>query len=101
MSLPQMSLQNSKAMMTFRLTKEVTGMKYQSDNQLILQYMKEHGSITRLEAEIYIGCRALPQRIHELRNHGIPIASETVKVPKRGGRSAYVSRYSLMVEDDE
>lgn len=66
-----------------------------TQNELILEYMKEHGGITPAEALNHCGSMRLSARIHDLRAMGYDIHMELVKVKKRGGHSVRVSRYSL------
>lgn len=61
----------------------------------ILKYMQEHGSITHKQCERYIGSTRLSARIYELEGLGYRIDREKVKVTCRGGRKAYITRYSL------
>lgn len=66
-----------------------------SQKELVLAYIETHGSITPLEAEIYIGCLRLGARIWELRYEGYNIVSEIVEVPTRHGGKARVARYRM------
>lgn len=66
-----------------------------SDKELILEYLREVGSITTLEAIQLFGCTRLSGRIHELRNEGYPIKSEDAVVEKRGGKRVHVTRYRM------
>lgn len=61
----------------------------------IMQYMKLHGSITARQAERDIGCMRLASRIYDLRDRGVKINTEMIKVRCRGGRYERVARYSL------
>lgn len=63
-------------------------------NKEILEYIKEHGTITQKQA-YSLGCMRLPARISELRSSGIAIKTEMIKVRCKGGRIARVARYSL------
>jgi len=71
-----------------------------TDKDLILEHLKRHGSITTLEAIQEYGCTRLSGRIYDLRKEGYAIKTEVAKVPKRGGREVYVSRYSLEGEQN-
>lgn len=67
----------------------------------ILNYMMSHGSITAKEAEDHCGCMRLASRIHDLKNRGHLIKTETVTVPSRHGKTQ-VAKYSLVTgEKDE
>ena len=63
--------------------------------ELILGYIREHGSITSREALNHCGCMRLSARIHDLRAMGYNIHMELAKVKIRGGRTTRVARYSL------
>ena len=60
----------------------------------ILEHLKEHGSITTLEAIQYFGCTRLSGRIWELRAEGHNITSKMVTVHTRSGKTQ-VARYCL------
>ena len=68
-----------------------------SQNSMILEYMRDHGSITSMEAlngevkQVRIQCFRLAARIGELRREGHPIATEMVRRPN-GKR---IARYRL------
>lgn len=66
-----------------------------ADKDLILEHLKRYGSITTLDAINDYGCTRLSGRIYDLRKEGYAIKTEVARVPKRGGRFVYVSRYSL------
>lgn len=62
----------------------------------ILKFMQTHKlGITPLQAMDHFGCMRLTSRIHDLRNMGYLISSETVGVKNRYGDTCYVSRYRL------
>ena len=56
----------------------------------ILAYLKRGNTLTPLEALERFGCLRLGARIHELKRHGIAIASSMIQV---NGKK--VARYSL------
>lgn len=62
--------------------------------EMIVEYMKENGSITSLEAIQNLGCTRLSARISDLKDAGYRIHSEMVKVKTRNGKTK-VMRYSL------
>ena len=64
---------------------------------LILSYLERNGTITQKEALRECGCMRLASRIHDLRKAGFHIVSETVAVPARDEKLAYVARYRLGV----
>lgn len=74
-------------------------MKNTQCNQII-KYMKDHGSITALEAVRHIGCLRLPSRIYDLRKRGYNITSEMQIVPTRNGETR-VAVYSLIEDEGE
>ena len=61
----------------------------------VYEYMKEHGSITSMQA-FRLGITRLASRIHELRKDGFNISSETIKRRNRHGRIVKFSRYSFV-----
>ena len=62
----------------------------------ILQYIKEHGSITPLDAFYKLGITKLATRISEMRKDGITFKIETVKYKnKYNTRTVRFARYSL------
>ena len=64
----------------------------------VLRHMKDHGSITALEAVSEYGIMRLASRIADLRNEGIAIVSEVVKGKNRYGESTHYARYRLAEE---
>lgn len=66
-----------------------------TQNQRILDYIKDFGSITQLEAIQDIGVMRLASRISDLKKKGYPIVSENVPVNNRYGEKCYIKRYSL------
>lgn len=65
-----------------------------------LNYMKEHGSITPMDALNDYGCFRLASRIADLKRAGYLIRSEKVKVRTRDGSEVYVAQYSLIGGED-
>ena len=61
----------------------------------VLQYMKEEGSITRLQAATELGCFELSSRIGELEAQGIKIRRERVAELNRYGDKCSVAKYTL------
>ena len=60
----------------------------------VYEYMKEHGSITSMQA-FRLGITRLASRIHELRKDGFNISSETIKRKNRYGRQIKFFKYRL------
>lgn len=61
----------------------------------MLDYMREHGSITQLEALQKLGVMSLSSRISGLRKRGEAIQKETIKVKNRYGTDCRIARYFL------
>ena len=67
-----------------------------SQKEMIVDYMKEHGSITPLEAQRDLGCMRLGARIWDLvHKDGVNIVTESVSVKNRFGKDVTVARYRL------
>lgn len=66
-----------------------------TQNERILSYMNEFGSITQFEAFMGLGILRLASRICDLRRLGYPIASTTESVKNRYGEKVHVKRYRL------
>lgn len=65
----------------------------------ILQYMRDFGSITQLEAIRDISCMRLGARIFDLKREGYEIKKETETSKNRYGEDTSYARYRLV--DDE
>lgn len=59
----------------------------------IVEYMKENGGITSLEAARDLGCMRLGARIFEIKERGIEVKSEFINVENRFGEICRVKRY--------
>jgi hypothetical protein len=68
-----------------------------TQNQRVLEYINEFGSITQLEALRDIGVMRLASRISDLRKQGYSIISDRVAVENRYGEKVRIKRYSLEV----
>lgn len=66
-----------------------------TQNERILQYLNEFGSITQLEALRDIGCMRLASRISDLKRLGYPIISEVEVVKNRYGEKSHIKRYRM------
>ena len=66
-----------------------------SQNERILDYIREYGGITQLEALKELGVMRLASRISDLRRRGYPITSQVERVKNRYGEPCRVKRYSL------
>ena len=62
--------------------------------QQIVDYIKENGSITTLQA-FGLGITRLASRVHDLRSAGIPVEREMVRVENRHGEICRVARYTI------
>ena len=63
--------------------------------QRVLEYIKEFGSITQIEALKDLGVMRLASRISNLKDMGYDIKSEVVSVKNRYGEKCYIKRYWL------
>lgn len=68
-----------------------------TQNQRILDYIEEFGSITQLDALNDLGVMRLASRISDLRRLGHPIVSTVEAVENRYGEKCRIKRYSLEV----
>lgn len=73
--------------------------------ELILDHLKNHGSISHAEAESQYGCTRLAARINDLRRLGVSIRRVTVKGRNRRGQTTHYARYYIgevdkMILDD-
>jgi len=69
-----------------------------SQNERVLEYMKEHDGITSLQAYEKLGVTRLSARIKDLRTQGNIIFSDPVEVENRFGDMCKVSMYRLIKE---
>jgi len=69
-----------------------------SQNERVLEYMKEHDGITSLQAYEKLGVTRLSARIKDLRTQGNIIFSDPVEVENRFGDMCEVSMYRLIKE---
>ena len=72
--------------------------KPESQNSKILNYMREHDSITPLEAYNNFGCMRLGARIADLERKGHTILHTPTKVANRYGQNVRVTAYALLEE---
>lgn len=66
-----------------------------TQKEKILQYLKEHGTITTREAFVNLGVTRLASRIWDLRNDGYNIIREMISVKNRDGDKCAVAQYRL------
>ena len=62
----------------------------------VLRYMNEHGSITSMEAFQYLGTTRLSAVIFCLKKKGVKIKSVTESFKNRYNEPVYYSRYSVV-----
>lgn len=66
-----------------------------TQNDRIIEYIKEFGSITTLEAFNDLGVTRLASRIHDLRVAGYEFETEFVSAKNRYGEVVSFKRYKL------
>ena len=66
-----------------------------TQHTLIIDFMREHGSITTYEAFMELGITKLTTRISELRNGGFIIRQRTESGVNRYGKPVTFNRYWL------
>ena len=66
-----------------------------TQNEMILDYIAEFGSISPLEAVRDLGCMRLASRISDLKRQGYPIQSKFEPFTNRYGKKSHYKRYSL------
>lgn len=66
-----------------------------NQNERILKYIHDFGSITQLEAIRDLGVMRLASRISDMKKLGYPITSKTEVVINRYGETSRIKRYSL------
>lgn len=66
-----------------------------TQNERILDYIREFGSITQLEALKDLGVMRLASRISDMRKQGYPIKSKVERVKNRYGETCRVKRYYM------
>ena len=60
----------------------------------IIEYVKNHGSITTMEA-FGLGITRLASRVHDIKSFGITVNKEMVTVRNRKGEDCRVARYTI------
>ena len=69
-----------------------------TQNQRVIAYMEQFGSITQLEALRDLSVMRLASRISFLKKQGYPIESTTEAVQNRWGETCHIKRYRLVGE---
>ena len=67
-----------------------------TQNDRIMNHLKEYGSITQLEAMQEYGIYRLASRISDLRKEGISIKRDMVKGKNRYGEATCFAEYRLL-----
>ena len=67
-----------------------------TQNQRIIDYINEFGSITQIQALSDLGVMRLASRISDLKKLGYPVESEMITVKNRYGEECRVKSYRLM-----
>ena len=62
----------------------------------VLDYIKQHGSITSMEAFEHLGVTRLSAVIYNLKAKGYPIVGKSEQVKTRYGAVANIARYSFL-----
>lgn len=70
-----------------------------TQNQRVMKYMKDNGSITQIDALNKCGCMRLASRISDLKKEGYPIKRKMITVINQFGETCSVAQYSLEAED--
>lgn len=71
-----------------------------TQNQRILDYIDEFGSITQLSALQDLGIMRLASRVSDMKKQGINIKSKTEAVKNRYGETCHIKRYFLGEDSD-
>lgn len=66
-----------------------------TQNEMVLAYMRDNGSITPKEAMNELGCMRLGARIYDLKRRGVEIRREMVRQANRYGKEVSFARYRL------
>lgn len=66
----------------------------------VLEYMRDFGSITQLDAIRDIGCMRLASRINDLREQGYAIGRRIKTGKNRYGNTIHFAEYYLIEEDN-
>lgn len=68
-----------------------------SQRTLIKQHLQAGHTLTALQALRQFGCARLASRIDELRQSGMPISTEWLRIENAQGKRVRVARYRLVV----
>lgn len=73
----------------------------ETQHDRVLNYIKEFGSITTLDAFRDLGITKLTTRISEMRASGLKIIGTPEVVENRFGDKCHIHRYTLKEEDEQ
>ena len=71
-----------------------------TQSEMVIDYIREFGSITQLDALRDLGVMRLASRISDLKKDGYLIDSKPEAVLNRYGEKCYIKRYSERVMSD-
>lgn len=69
-----------------------------TQNERIIDYINQFGSITQLDALRDLGVMRLASRVSDLKRLGYPIVSKREEVENRFGEKSYIHRYTFASE---
>ena len=69
-----------------------------TQSQMVIDYIREFGSITQLDALKDLGVMRLASRISDLKKQGYNIESKPEAVLNRYGKKCYINRHSERTE---
>lgn len=67
----------------------------------VLQYIKEFGSITSMQAYTDLGCTQLATRISELKDSGYLFRKKRIETTNKYGDKTHYDEYRLVEVEDE
>lgn len=67
-----------------------------TQSEKVLDYIKEFGSITQLDAIRDLGIMRLASRVSDLKKSGVYITGKYEKVKNRYGEETQIKRYSIV-----
>lgn len=70
-----------------------------TQEQRVLDYIEQFGSITQHQALFDLGIMRLASRVSSLRKKGYPITSRMITVKNRFGENCHIKQYSMRKED--
>ena len=71
-----------------------------TQEQRVLAYIEQFGSITQRDAYLDLGIMRLASRISSLKKKGYPITSRMITVENRFGEKVHIKRYSMRKEEE-